>query len=150
MDLGLKNKVVLVTGASKGIGRAVADAFAAEGAKVVIAARKAEEVKGIAADIGKQFRTETLGVAADVMKPQESRGWSTRRSSVGTVHVLVNNAGGVGAFAPFDQLTDDGLAGNPELQRALSRARGASGFAAHAKTEVGPHHQHVQRVGHAA
>ncbi len=108
MELGLKNKVVLVTGASKGIGRAIAEAFAAEGAKVAIAARNAAEVQRVAAEIGQRFGAETLGIAADVMQAHNiSRMVDDTVSRFGAVHVLVNNAGGVGAFAPFDQLTDE-------------------------------------------
>jgi 3-oxoacyl-[acyl-carrier protein] reductase len=108
MELGLKNKVVLVTGGSKGIGRAVAEAFAAEGAKVALAARNAEEVRRVAAEIGKKSGADTLGIAADVMQAQDiSRMVEETVRRFGSVHVLVNNAGGVGAFAPFDQLTDD-------------------------------------------
>jgi 3-oxoacyl-[acyl-carrier protein] reductase len=108
MELGLKNKIVLVTGASKGIGRAIAEAFAAEGAKVAIAARNAEEVKRIALEIRQKFGADTLGIAADVMLSQDiARMVDETSKHFGSVHVLVNNAGGVGAFAPFDQLTDE-------------------------------------------
>lgn len=108
MDLGLKDKVVLVTGASKGIGLAIAEAFASEGAKVAIAARNAKGVERVAAELGQRFGTDTLGIATDVMKAEDiTRMVDDTVKRFGTVHVLVNNAGGVGAFAPFDQLTDD-------------------------------------------
>ena len=51
MELGLKDKVVLVTGASKGIGRAIAAGFAAERSKVAITARGAEELRQAAQEI---------------------------------------------------------------------------------------------------
>jgi len=108
MELGLKDKVVLVTGASKGIGRAIAEAFAAEGAKVAIAARNGDEVQRVATELGKRFSTDTLGIGADVMLSADiTRMVDETTQRFGSVHVLVNNAGGVGAFAPFDQLTDD-------------------------------------------
>ena len=108
MDLGLKDKVVLVTGASKGIGRAIAEAFAAEGAKVAIASRGADEVQRVAKEMSQQFGTDVIGITADVMQAGDiSRMVDETVRRFGTIHVLVNNAGGVGAFAPFDQLTDD-------------------------------------------
>ena len=52
MDLGLKGKTAVVTGATRGIGRAIADLFAEEGANVAICARKADEVEATVARLG--------------------------------------------------------------------------------------------------
>lgn len=74
MDLGLKGKSVLVTGASKGIGLAIAELFAAEGANVAICARNADQVnsavKGLAAKGVKSW-----GKALDVADPAALKGW---------------------------------------------------------------------------
>jgi 3-oxoacyl-[acyl-carrier protein] reductase len=101
MELGLRNKIVLVTGASKGIGRAVAEAFAAEGSKVAITARGAEELQKTAGEISQNTGAELVGIAADMSKADDiTRAVDEVVKRFGTVHVLVNNAGGVGAFAP--------------------------------------------------
>ncbi|MDT7544698.1 MAG: 3-oxoacyl-[acyl-carrier protein] reductase, partial [Actinomycetota bacterium] len=63
MDLGLTDKVFVVTGASRGLGRASAEALLAEGARVVISARSADAVAATAEAIG------CLGVAADLADP---------------------------------------------------------------------------------
>jgi 3-oxoacyl-[acyl-carrier protein] reductase len=107
MELGLRNKIVLVTGASKGIGRAVAEAFAAEGSKVAITARGAEELRKTAGEISQNTGAEVVGIAADMSKADDiTRAVDEVVKRFGTVHVLVNNAGGVGAFAPFEKLSD--------------------------------------------
>ncbi len=108
MQLRLKDKVVLVTGASKGIGKAIAEAFAAEGAKVAIAARGAQELERVAREIGKSTGADVIGIPADSTKADDMvRMTNAVVQRFGTVHVLVNNAGGVGEFAPFENLTDD-------------------------------------------
>src|ERR1035441_3615364 len=71
MELGLKDKVVLVTGASKGIGRAIAAGFAAERSKVAITARGAEELRQAAQEIGKSTGAEVIAVAADMSKAND-------------------------------------------------------------------------------
>lgn len=108
MELGLKGKIVLVTGASKGIGKAIAAGFAAEGSKVAITARGKEELQQAAGEISKSTGAEVIGVAADMSKAGDiTRAVEEVVQRFGTVHVLVNNAGGVGAFAAFKDLTDD-------------------------------------------
>ena len=108
MDLGLKDKVVLVTGASKGIGKAVAEAFAAEGAKVAITARGAQELEKAARELSKSTGSEVMSIPSDVTKADDiARMAEEVVRRFGTIHVLVNNAGGVGAFAPFEALTDN-------------------------------------------
>lgn len=107
MDLGLKDKVVLVTAASQGIGRAIAEAFAAEGSKVAITARNSERIQKAAKEIGESTGAQVIGIAADAMKPEDNiRMVEEVVKRFGTIHVLVNNAGGAGAFAAFQDLTD--------------------------------------------
>jgi len=108
MELGLGDKIVLVTGSSKGIGKAIAAGFAAEGSKVAITARGAEELQQAAREISKSTGADVIGVAVDMSKAAEITHMVEEVvKRFGTVHVLVNNAGGVGTFAPFQDLSDD-------------------------------------------
>jgi 3-oxoacyl-[acyl-carrier protein] reductase len=108
MELGLKGKIVLVTGASKGIGKAIAAGFAAEGSKVAITARHTEELQRAAREISQSTGAEVIGIAADMSKAADiTRAVEEVVKRFGTVQVLVNNAGGVGAFAGFQDLTDN-------------------------------------------
>ncbi len=108
MDLGLRNKVVLVTAASQGIGRAIAEAFAAEGSKVAITGRRADELQKAAREIIAATKAEVVAITADASKADDNiRMVDEVVKRFGTIHLLVNNAGGVGAFAAFHDLTDD-------------------------------------------
>ncbi len=94
MDLGLKGKVALVTGGSKGIGKAVARGLAQEGAKVAICARNKGSLKQAAQEIAKATGSEVLPVPGDLTQPEDvQRIVDTTVRHFGRIDVLVNNAG---------------------------------------------------------
>jgi 3-oxoacyl-[acyl-carrier protein] reductase len=96
MDLGLKGKTALVTGGSKGIGRAVAKTLAAEGARVVICSRDASALKQAAADIERATGGQVETVSGDLSRRDEvTRVAALALSRLGRLDILVNNAGAI-------------------------------------------------------
>jgi len=94
MDLGISGKTAIVTGASTGIGRAIAEEFAQNGMRVVIVARNAEHLGATAKHITSQFKTEVLSMAANVADPAEPpRVVASAFERFGSVDLLINNAG---------------------------------------------------------
>ncbi len=94
MDLELTGRSVIVSGASRGIGLSIAEAFAAEGARVTICARGAEGVEA-AAERLRASGAEAQGVAADVSRDEDcARVVEAAVAAYGGVDALVNNAGG--------------------------------------------------------
>lgn len=94
MDLELQGKVAIVTGASRGIGRAIAEALAVEGCRVVLAARGEEALRDAVEGI-RERGGDALGVSADVTIGDEAaRLASEALAAYGTVDILVNNVGG--------------------------------------------------------
>ena len=93
MDLGLKGKVAIVTGATEGIGKATAAVLAREGAKVAICSRRPNAVEETVAEL-KRAGGDVIGLAADVSKPEDvGRLVETTVQRFGRVDILVNNAG---------------------------------------------------------
>lgn len=88
-----RNKVVLVTGGSSGLGRVIAEAFAAEGARLVIAALEAEQLKQAAAEMTAAGH-DVLAVHADITRQEDvDRLFEQAIERFGRLDVLVNNAG---------------------------------------------------------
>jgi 3-oxoacyl-[acyl-carrier protein] reductase len=97
MELGIRNRVAMVAAASKGLGRAIAEALAAEGCKVSMCSRSGP------APIG----TDSLSVACDVSNPDDLKRWFAETvTRFGQADILVTNTGGPPA-APFLKLTEE-------------------------------------------
>lgn len=95
MELGLKGRTALITGGSKGIGRAIARGLAREGVNVVLLARGQELLDKTADEIRKESGVTVLAAAADITKADQiDASAATVKDSLGTVHIVVNNAGG--------------------------------------------------------
>jgi 3-oxoacyl-[acyl-carrier protein] reductase len=96
MDLGIRNRVAMVAAASKGLGRATAEALAAEGCKLSVCARSIEA-----------WSDDMLAVPCDLTKPDDLQHWYDETvARFGQVDILVTNTGGPPA-APFLQLTEE-------------------------------------------
>lgn len=102
MENNIKDKVVIITGGSSGLGEATARHLASKGAKVVIAARRKEKLENIAADIRKNGGTVSV-VQTDVTKREEVKQLiATTKKEYGKIDVLINNAG-LMAIAPISE-----------------------------------------------
>jgi 3-oxoacyl-[acyl-carrier protein] reductase len=106
MDLGLKNKVVLVTASSKGIGKSVAECFAAEGCKVAICSRTKSDLIETANSIASTYHNEPLWSVCDINNPDEIENTVYAvNENFGDIDILVNNCGGpsAGYFEELDE-----------------------------------------------
>ena len=115
----LEDKVAVVTGAGRGIGRAIAVAYARHGAKVVCAARSMDELNAVAAQTG------GVAVHCDVASETDIRALMDRtREQFGRIDILVNNAGAVARLAVHELPVEDWA------RPSQSRMAGALGMAA--------------------
>jgi meso-butanediol dehydrogenase/(S,S)-butanediol dehydrogenase/diacetyl reductase len=100
----LEGKVAIVTGGGRGIGRAIARRFAAEGAAVVVTARSENEIQDVAAEIEKTG-ARVASVAADVSREADcEKIVREARRIFGAIHILVNNAGVLGPVRPIEKV----------------------------------------------
>lgn len=102
-----KDKVALVTGGGRGIGRAIAFAFAREGARIAVLARTLEQIETVAAQIAKECGVDTMHAECDVsIKESVEHAFLTVRERFGQIDVLVNNSG-IAESAPLVRTSDE-------------------------------------------
>ena len=136
MDLGLKDKAVIVTGASKGLGAASARALAAEGARLLLTARDEERISAVARAIEEEYGTTCATVPADLTRADAADAIVTQAlEKLGRIDILINCAGASqgGVFWEIpDQVWENSFAlkfmGTLRMMRAViphMRERGA-------------------------
>jgi NAD(P)-dependent dehydrogenase (short-subunit alcohol dehydrogenase family) len=105
--MGFQNKVVVVTGAGSGIGKATAKGFAAEGAIIVAGEIDGARLDALVAELSSQG-TRIVGVQGNVAKVEDcNRLVDTAKAEFGRLDILVNNAGIMDRFLPVAELTDE-------------------------------------------
>src|SRR5271170_8418345 len=107
MEVSLAGRSAMITGASKGLGLAMATQFAASGADVAILARRPEVLEEAKSHIGRTAKGRVVGIPCDVSKAEQCRmAFDVTMGAFGKVDILVNNAGTSRAM-PFEQITDE-------------------------------------------
>ncbi len=120
MDLELRGKVALITGGSRGIGRAIADAFAAEGCDIALVARGEARLREAAAEIA-ATGVRTAAIVADVTSAADVAHMVAEAvQQLGAIDILVNNAGG--SFPDDDAGWDAAFRANIEAAVRATRA----------------------------
>ena len=104
MDLHLRGKRVLITGASKGIGAAAAEAFAEEGCHLLLAARSGEQLKALAERLRSAHQIDATAHVVDLRKPEDI---ARLAKDAADIDILVNNAGDIpgGSIDKIDEAT---------------------------------------------
>jgi len=133
MNLGLKGRKAIVTGATRGIGRAVAELLAEEGANIAICARKPEEVAETVAALQKKG-VRVAGEAVDVTDAERYRAWlGSAVEALGGIDIFVPNVSGMGVElsveawkASFDTDLMHTVHGVETLLPSLARSEAAS------------------------
>ncbi len=126
MTRQLQDKVAIVTGASNGIGRAIAETFAAEGAKTVLVARRAELLDEGSRPGSRRTAGTALPVPADLTSEQQIVALFDRGVKIyGRLDVLVNNAGIATTRTPRTSPSNTGTTRSPSTspRRFFARAR---------------------------
>lgn len=101
----LTGRAAIITGGSKGLGRAMAAGLASAGANVLLTSRNEEEVSAAADEVRKEFGHEAVGMRADVTSESDTAAMAERAlREFGRIDILINNAG-VNIRGPIDELT---------------------------------------------
>jgi 3-hydroxy acid dehydrogenase/malonic semialdehyde reductase len=136
--MNIQKKIVFITGASSGIGLACAHAFAREGARLILSARRRERLNALVAELQKKHRTEALAIQLDVrQQPAVEKAVHGLPASWQNIDILVNNAGlsrGLdklheGKLQDWEEMIDTNVKGVLYVSRAVipgmvSRAKG--------------------------
>lgn len=136
MDLGIRGRVALVTGASSGIGEAVALALAEEGVTIAVAARRIDRLKAVALEAERRGANAAHAFAVDFEQPGSVERLLTQvREQCGDVQILIANSGGPKAGAVLELTLDDWDVGYRntlrsmlELVRGVAPSMTASGW----------------------
>lgn len=104
----LDGRVALITGGGRGIGQAIARAYAAEGAQLALAARTDAELQETADAIRSEFATDVITILTDVTDREQVENAVARTvDHYGVIDVMVNNAGNTGQIGPLWTLDPD-------------------------------------------
>lgn len=104
----LKGKIALITGASRGIGRSIALAYAAEGADVVVTGRTRSDLESLASEIRNEYGTRAVVVLGSVILAEDvRRAVDTTLKEFGRIDILVNNAGIPGPVKNLQDITEE-------------------------------------------
>ncbi len=116
LDLGLEEKVAIVTGGSDGLGRAAAERLAREGARVAICGRRKEHLERAAESIRRATGGQVLAQAADVSRAEQVEALvAATVAQFGGIDILVNNAG-TSAAAGFESVSDEAWQADIDLK----------------------------------
>jgi NAD(P)-dependent dehydrogenase (short-subunit alcohol dehydrogenase family) len=97
MDLGLQGKRAIVTGGSRGIGRAIARGLAMEGCDVAICSRTESTLKQAADDLSKETGRRFVPITCDTLNPEDIKGFVTgAAAALGGIEIVINSAARVG------------------------------------------------------
>src|SRR2546423_1006097 len=116
MEISLNGRSAIVTGASKGIGFAIAKGFAESGADVAIVARGREALDAAVSEIKTATNAHVIGIAGDVAKADDvQRAYDEAMAAFGKLDIAVNNAG-TSRAGPFEAMSDEVLQSDLELK----------------------------------
>ena len=144
MDLKLNNKVAIVLAASKGLGKAIALALSAEGAKVIIGSRDADALNKTAAEIMQVTQNDVIPIPVDVADAEQVTQFINKAADTfGRIDILLNNAGGP-PFDKFENFDDEQWQKAFETEFVEYGAHQPFGNATSAKNRQWPYYQYYK------